>query len=66
MTKILVVDDEEMMIKLITKVLSEKYEVLTASSGEEAIKIFEESKPDLILSDLLMPGMSGFEMHERL
>ncbi|MBR2524521.1 MAG: diguanylate cyclase [Clostridiales bacterium] len=66
MTKILVVDDEEMMIKVTEKILSERYEVLTASSGEEALEIYDREKPALVLSDLLMPGMNGFEMHEAL
>ena len=66
MMKVLIVDDEEMMLLVTSKVLSEKYEVICASSGEEAIKLYDEHKPSLILSDLLMPGMSGFEMHDIL
>ena len=66
MTKILIVDDEEMMRMVTKKILSSQYEVLTASSGEEGIEIYKNEKPALILSDLLMPGMSGFEMHEAL
>ena len=66
MRKILIVDDEEMMIKVTKRILSEQYEIVTASSGEEAIKVYEEEKPDLVLSDFLMPGMNGFEMHEEL
>ena len=66
MMKVLIVDDEEMMLLVTSKVLSEKYEVICASSGEEAIRLYDEHKPSLILSDLLMPGMSGFEMHDIL
>jgi len=66
MTKILVVDDEEMMRMVTGKILSSKYEVLTASSGKEALDIYEESRPSLILTDLLMPEMTGFELHEEL
>ena len=54
------------MIKVTEKILSERYEVLTASSGEEALEIYDREKPALVLSDLLMPGMNGFEMHEAL
>ena len=66
MRKVLVVDDEEMMLKVAKRILSEQYEIVTASSGEEAIKVYGEEKPDLVLSDFLMPGMNGFEMHEEL
>ena len=41
MQKILIVDDEPMMLRIATKILSQKYETVTASSGEEAIEIFE-------------------------
>ena len=66
MPKILIVDDEEMMRMVTKKILSSKYDVLVASSGEEAIQIYNDEKPALILSDLLMPGMTGFELHEQL
>ncbi len=66
MRKILVVDDEPVMLVLAEKILSPHYEVLTAKSGAEAIKIFETKKPDLILSDLKMPEMDGYELHRIL
>ena len=66
MTKILIVDDEAMMRMVAKRILSEQYEILTASSGKEAIQIYEKEKPALILSDILMPEMSGFEMHDKL
>ncbi|MBQ6639113.1 MAG: diguanylate cyclase [Lachnospiraceae bacterium] len=66
MNKILVVDDEPMMLMLTRKILSEHYTILTASNAEEAIEIYENEKPDMILTDLLMPGMTGFEMHKLL
>ena len=61
--KILIIDDEPMMIRLACKFLSAEYDVVTAGSGKEGISLYESEKPDLILSDLLMPEMSGFEMH---
>lgn len=64
MAKILVVDDELVMLSLTARILSQKYEVLTAKSGQEALRLYETEKPDLILSDLVMPDMSGFEMYE--
>ncbi|MBQ6759639.1 MAG: diguanylate cyclase [Selenomonadaceae bacterium] len=66
MAKILIVDDEEMMLMLAERILSRKYEIVTAINGFEAIKLFESEKPDLILSDLMMPEMSGYELHRIL
>ncbi len=66
MQKILIVDDEIMMQKIASKVLSTKYEIVCASSGAEAIKIFETEKPDMVLSDLMMPEMDGYELHRIL
>ena len=66
MRKILVVDDEPVMLVLAEKILSPHYEVLTAKSGADAIKIFETKKPDLILSDLKMPEMDGYDLHKIL
>ncbi len=64
MRKILIVDDEAMMLMVTKRILSPNYEVICANSGEEAIDVYFKEKPDLILSDLLMPEMTGFEMHE--
>ena len=66
MRKILIVDDEEIMLLLARRTLSQKYKVFTAKSGAEAIKIFEVQKPDLVLSDLMMPEMDGYELHQIL
>ena len=66
MRKILVVDDEEMMRMIARRILSKDYEVILASSGAEAIELYDKEKPELILSDLLMPEMNGFEMHKIL
>lgn len=66
MRKILVVDDEKMMLMMTRRILSTKYEIVTAMTGKDAIEIFLREKPDLILSDLMMPEMDGYEMHEIL
>jgi adenylate cyclase len=64
---ILVVDDEEMNIRLVeAQLTSEEFEVRSAGSGEEALKRIAERPPDLILLDLRMPGMDGFEVCRRL
>jgi diguanylate cyclase (GGDEF)-like protein len=61
--KILIIEDTEFMTKLISDVLKEAgYEVVTASTGEEGILKVREEKPDLVLLDVVMPGMDGFEV----
>lgn len=63
MTTILVVDDIEPNIKLLTaKLLKEYYTVLTANSGKEALAILKKAKIDIILLDVMMPEMDGFEV----
>ena len=66
MQKILIVDDEKMMLKLASRILAKSYQVVCASSGAEAVEIFEQEKPDMVLSDLLMPEMDGYELHRIL
>ena len=66
MSKILVVDDEKIMLMLARRILSKKYEVITAMSATEAIELFETEHPDLVLSDLMMPEMDGYEFHRVL
>ena len=65
--KVLIVDDDPGIKKLLTKMLSRKhFEVETASDGFEAgIKVME-FKPGLIILDLIMPGMDGFEVCRRM
>ncbi|MCK4532079.1 MAG: response regulator, partial [Candidatus Aenigmarchaeota archaeon] len=65
--KIMVVDDEESLIELVTAVLEQEgYEIITAMNGEEALERLKTEKPDLILLDMMMPGMSGREVCERI
>ena len=59
--KILIVDDEPTVIKLLSKLLNERYAVIKARNGEEAIKITASLHPDLILMDLMMPKMDGYQ-----
>ncbi len=64
---ILVVDDEERNIKLIKAMLGlESYRLSEAMNGEEALSLVEQEKPDLILLDVMMPGLDGFEVCKRL
>ena len=65
--QILVVDDVPANIKLLeAKLSNEYYDVLTAKDGFEALKQVKEHKPDLILLDVMMPGMDGFEVCQKL
>lgn len=66
MRKILIVDDEKIMLRIASKILSKEYEILCATSGAEAVEIFRRERPDMVLSDLLMPGMDGYELHRIL
>jgi DNA-binding response OmpR family regulator len=60
--KIMVVEDSATTRNVIMKMLTnEGYEVVTAKDGIEAVAIFPETKPDLILLDIIMPGMDGYE-----
>jgi CheY-like chemotaxis protein/nitrogen-specific signal transduction histidine kinase len=64
---ILIVDDDEVVRQILCeKVQQDGYQVRTARNGEEAIFIYQEIQPDLVLMDGLMPGMDGFECCERL
>ncbi|WMW26044.1 response regulator [Methanolobus sediminis] len=60
--KILIVDDEKINIAVLTSYLTDNYDVITAYSGEEALKIVKNDVPDLILLDVVMPGMDGFDV----
>lgn len=65
--RVLVVDDILPNVKLLeAKLSSEYYDVLTATSGEEALQKVERDNPDLILLDVMMPGMDGFEVCKRI
>ncbi len=63
MKKILVVDDEEDILNFLELVLREKgYEVVTAASGHDALTRAQLEKPDLVLLDIMMPQMDGWEV----
>lgn len=64
---ILVVDDERRMVQMLRLNLeAEGYEVLAAYNGQQALDVVREQLPDLVLLDVMMPGMDGFETLERI
>ena len=65
--RILVVDDEPQNIRLLQiRLQADGYAVLAANSGQEALELVQENAPDLILLDIMMPGMNGFEVCQRI
>ena len=65
--KILMIEDEEIMIDLLQrKIAQEGYEISVARNGEEGLAAMKEKKPDLVLLDIIMPKMGGFEVMEKM
>jgi len=64
---ILIIEDDKFLRQLIVqKLLKEEYNVSEAVDGEEGIKKIKEEKPDLVLLDLILPGIDGFEVLSRM
>jgi two-component system response regulator VicR len=67
MTRIMVVDDEPDLLEVVRLILeSDGYQVVTAGSGQEALDRMEKEKPDLVLLDIIMPKMDGWEVFSRI
>src|SRR3990167_6907164 len=67
MTKVLLVEDDNNLREIFEmRLQAEGYQTLTASDGEEALVVALKEKPELIIADIMMPKMSGFEMLETL
>ncbi|OEF98004.1 response regulator transcription factor [Desulfuribacillus alkaliarsenatis] len=65
--KILVVEDEHKIQRFIrANLVASKYNVITASDGQEAIDMFEQNLPDLILLDIMLPKLNGFQVLEKI
>jgi response regulator RpfG family c-di-GMP phosphodiesterase len=60
--KVLVVDDEQHNLLLLAGILRDKYQILLAGNASDALALMREHAPDLILLDVVMPGMSGFDL----
>ena len=63
---ILIVDDTETNIENLMLLLEDKYDLLAATDGEEALELLEEEKVDIVLLDIMMPGIDGFEVCKRI
>ena len=65
--RVLVVDDERKNRQLLEVMLGEDgYQVLTASSGDDALAMIDASAPDIVLLDVMMPGMDGYQVASRI
>jgi adenylate cyclase len=65
--KVLVVDDTPLNVKVLADVLGYKgYQVVTAAGGEEALARIESDHPDIVLLDVMMPGMNGYEVCQKI
>jgi len=65
-SKILVIDDHPEIVRLIARLLAPLHDIITASNGEEGLQKVHDEKPDLVVSDVMMPKMSGFQLVERI
>jgi DNA-binding response OmpR family regulator len=59
--KILAVDDEPNILSAVKDTLEDSYQVITAKTGKEALKVIDAQEPDLVIMDVMMPEMDGFE-----
>ena len=67
MATILCIEDEPEMIELIELILGQhNYRVIGALGGEEGLRLAEETRPDLVLLDLMMPGLDGWAVYQRM
>ena len=69
MTKIMIVEDSSLMIAVISNFIKKEgkdYEIISAHSGEEAIKMYDEHNPNLVFMDIKMPGMDGITALEHI
>ena len=64
--KVLIIDDEDMLLNTLTEALSDTYDIKTAKDGESGLKLALETHPNLIILDYKLPGMDGVETLEKL
>ena len=66
MQRILIVEDNELNLDLLVQLLEDDYELVTADNGADGIEIAEQERPDLILMDMSLPVMDGWEATRRI
>lgn len=65
--KVLLVEDEQSLAMILSDTLeAQGFEMRTAGDGEQGLRMFEEQKPDILVADVMMPKMDGFEMVRRI
>ena len=64
--KVVIIDDNPDILDFLDKVLSSRYFIITAGSGEEGLALLESNKPDIVVSDVMMEGIDGFEVCKRI
>ncbi|UCH60141.1 MAG: response regulator [Anaerolineales bacterium] len=65
--RVVYIEDEQEMIELVRLILSRKgYEVVGAYGGREGLQLVQQEKPDLVLLDLMMPDMDGWEVYQQM
>ena len=64
--KILAVDDDPNNITILEELLDDSYDLKISSNGEQALALAREFRPDMILLDIMMPGMNGYELCRRM
>jgi len=60
--RILVVDDDQTNLKFLTEILEDTYQLLSVSTGEEALNTIHEFNPKIVLLDIMLPGVSGYDV----
>ena len=66
MKRVVIVDDDDAMRTLIAAILGDAYSVEQARDGREGLELVKKSRPDLVVLDLLMPNMHGFEVCQKI
>ncbi len=67
MAKVLIVDDQDTFLRINAKILQlDGHQVWTAHNGREALEIARREQPDIVLLDLMMPGMDGYEVSRQI
>ena len=64
--KILIVDDDETVTRFLREALEEEYEITTSSTGEKALLMITQDKPHIVLLDIMMPGLNGLEVCQKI